>query len=355
MCLIPTRLRTIKAPAKTTMDAPGIVWSDGSLNQTFTLAGIGEIEFNITTDGVFESGAAFGGQTPGESTANTGGLGGSQDALNLFLDFANRQQTATTVITLPTAIAGAQFTLFDVDFGTNDFADLVTVTGTYQGASVIPELTNGTANYVVGNTAICDAASGGTSGAANVVVTFDQPIDTITIIYGNAQTAPVVPDGQAVAIHDFDFCTPQTQLSVTKVSSIISSAPSSPPGTDKAIPGALVEYLIQVSNNGISDAGGVVVRDIHSGDIKLCRVDEPTGPVVYAEPGSPTDLEYVAPRDLEYLDPSGNPYTDPIVADSDGCDANIGGFRITPDGAMNGGTAFTLRIRYRIISDGLTP
>ncbi|MEO0417598.1 MAG: DUF11 domain-containing protein [Pseudomonadota bacterium] len=336
-------------------DAPGIVWNAGGLNQTFALAGIGDINFVVSSDGVFVNDGNFGGQSPAESNANTGGSATSGNSLHQFLDFANRQQTATTVITLPTAVAGAQFTLFDIDFAANDFADQVTVTGAYQGSTVIPILTNGTANYVVGNTAIGDITSGNTSAAGNVEVTFNQPIDTITIVYGNAPTAPVVPDGQAITIHDIDFCAPQTELSVTKVSSVISDPVNADPTIAKAIPGAIVEYLIQVSNTGVSDAGNVIVEDQHLGDIKLCRLNDTGGPITIINDQNVTGLSVSGTTDLTYLDFGGTPLSGAPTVDSDGCDENIGGFRLTPQGAMNGGTSFSLRIRYRVLDPAITP
>ncbi|MEM6584991.1 MAG: proprotein convertase P-domain-containing protein [Pseudomonadota bacterium] len=332
-------------------DDAGIVWQAGVPNQSFSITNFGDVAFSITNQGTFEDDAGFGGQSPAEATANSGGLPGGQSALNQFIDFDNRQQTATTVITLPNAISGAQFTIFDVDFGTNDFADLVTVTGSYQGATVIPELTNGTANYVVGNTAIGDQPSGGTSGAANVTVTFDQAIDQITIVYGNAPTAPVVPDGQAIAIHDFTFCAPQTQLSVTKVSSVIEDPVNADPADAKAIPGAIVEYVIQVSNTGISatDPGELVITDFHSAEVEMCGLDNSGGPIAFIDPGGATGLTYSQGSDLAFSEVGDAGFGYAAQDDGTGCDANIDGFRITPDGMMAGGSSFTLRVRYRVI------
>lgn len=336
-------------------DDNGIGWVAGVLNQSFTVAGIGEINYDISSPGVFVDDNNFGGQSPAESNANTGGSATSGNSLHQFLDFANRQQTATTVITLPTAVAGAQFTLFDIDFAANDFADQVTVTGAYQGTTVIPTLTNGTANYVVGNTAIGDITSGNNSAAGNVEVTFNQPIDTITIVYGNAPTAPNVPDGQAITIHDIDFCAPQTELSVTKVSSVISDPVNADPADAKAIPGAIIEYLIQVSNTGVSDAGNVIVEDQHLGDIKLCRLNDAGGPITISNDQSVTGLSISGTTDLTYLDFGGTPLSGAPTVDTEGCDESIGGFRLTPQGAMNGGTSFSLRIRYRVLDPALTP
>ncbi len=163
-------------------------------------------------------------------------------------------------IDLPTAVPSAQFTIFDIDFAANDFADKATVTGSFNGTSVIPTLTNGVANYVVGNTAIGDAGSGGTSGDGNVVVTFSSPVDTITIVYGNAATAPANPDGQAAAWFDITFCEPESSLSVTKISQVISD-PINGNSNPKAIPGATLQYCILMANSGSGTADTVVATD----------------------------------------------------------------------------------------------
>ncbi len=121
---------------------------------------------------------------------------------------------------------GTQFTIFDVDYAPNDFADKMTITGSYNGSSVTPTLTNGITNYVFGNVAIGDVTASDTTSQGTVVATFASPVDTITIVYGNHTTAPADPDGQAIAINDFTFCNPQTTLSVTKLSSVVSDGVS---------------------------------------------------------------------------------------------------------------------------------
>lgn len=235
-------------------------WSAGSLNNTYSLTNIGQVAFDLSSSGAWVNDPAFGGQSPSLSTANTGGLATAQNSLHQYLDFASRSQIATTVISLETAVPGAQFTVFDVDYADNDFADKMTVTGTFNGTTVTPTLTNGVSNYVVGNTVIGDAASDGTSANGNVVVTFQQPVDTITIVYGNATTAPSNPDGQAIAIHDITFCNPSASVTIAKTSSVLSDPVS---GTDnpKAIPGAVIRYCILVSNGGSGTAASVVVTD----------------------------------------------------------------------------------------------
>ncbi len=343
-------------------DSAGIVWQAGVLDQNFTLPDFGVVNFLLSSQGTFENDANFGGQSPAESTANSGGLPTSESSLHKFIDFDNRQQTATTVITLPNAIPGAQFTIFDIDFAANDFADMVTVTGSYQGSTVLPILTNGTANYVVGNTAIGDATSANNEGAGNVVVTFNQSIDTITIVYGNASTAPAVPDGQAIAFHDFDFCSPQTTLSVSKVSSIISD-PINGITDPKAIPGATVEYLITVTNTGLSntDPGTVVVWDDGPADAKMCLIARSGGPVIFGDPGSNSNLTYdyggagsvetdlaVTTDDLEFSDDDGVTFDYTPIDDGEGCDTLITDFRVNPAGSFAAGGNFTITVRYEI-------
>ena len=252
---------TLSCPAGSTLfDWDTRPWAAGSLNNSYAVTGIGTIDFSVSSNGAWVNDAAFGGMSPSLTNQNNGGFAGTQVSLHQYLDFSTISQTASTVITLPTAVPGVQFTVFDIDYAANDFADKLTVTGTYNGATVTPTLTNGTANYVVGNTAYGDAGSAGNVGDGNVVVTFSGPVDTITIIYGNHSLAPADPDGQAIAIHDITFCNPVTVLGVTKVSTIISD-PANGNTNPKAIPGAVIEYCILIQNPGSATATNVVGTD----------------------------------------------------------------------------------------------
>ncbi|MGB5723420.1 MAG: proprotein convertase P-domain-containing protein [Parasphingorhabdus sp.] len=240
-------------------DWNGKAWTGGSTNNSYTVTGIGSINFNITnTGGFYDDGS------PAVNSNNTGGLAGTEQSLYENLQFTTQSQTATTMLTLPTAVPGLQFTVFDIDFATNDFADKLTVIGRFNGSTVMPTLTNGVANYVIGNVAIGDVGSGSTSANGNVVVTFTSPVDQVEIIYGNHTTAPADPDGQAISIHDINFCRPLTTMSVTKISSIISD-PVSGTTNPKRIPGAIVEYCILISNSGSASAGSIVATDSLTG------------------------------------------------------------------------------------------
>jgi uncharacterized repeat protein (TIGR01451 family) len=165
-----------------------------------------------------------------------------------------------TTVTLPVAVPGAQFRVFDVDYAVNDYADKLTVTGSLAGGPAInATLTNGVVNYLAGNSIIGDGGSTGTSSDGNVVATFSSPIDTITITYGNHTTAPADPDGQAISIHDFTFCNPVTDIDVIKTSSVVSDGISV--ANPKAIPGATIRYCILVTNAGAATATSISATD----------------------------------------------------------------------------------------------
>ena len=345
----------LSCPAGTNVfDWDSTTWAAGSTNNTYAIANFGDVNFSITNQGTWVNDPAFGGLSPAISQANTGGLAVAEDSLHQYIDFSDRFEVATTTIALPNGVAGTQFTVFDIDFAANDFADKLTVVGSYNGATVIPTLTNGVANYVVGNTAVGDSTSGNTSANGNVVVTFDQPIDTIIIEYGNGSAAPVNPDGQAIAIHDFDICAPATELSVTKTSTVFSD-PVNNTTEPKAIPGALIEYNIGVSNIGISDADAdtVFVVDTVPSDTKLCVTDiGGAGPVRFIDGGTSSNLTYSfialgnLGDDLAFSDDNGTTWDYEPTADADGCDGAITDFRVNPKGAFAGDGSFSLRARF---------
>ncbi len=260
---------SLSCPNGTTiLDWNAQTWSSGSSTGTANVANIGAIGFNVTTGGTFSVPLQL-------NNTITGGLTG-QNSLYQNVEYTNRSQVTTTVVTLPTAVPGVQFTVFDVDFALNDFADKLTVTGTYNGSPVAaPALTNGVSNYVFGNAVIGDVIASDTTSNGNVVVTFSAPVDTITIVYGNHSSAPADPDGQAIAINDFNFCRPVTTLNVSKISEVLSDGVSA--GNPKSIPGALVRYCITVQNSGSGTATGVNVSDPVPDDVTYVPGSMTTG------------------------------------------------------------------------------
>ncbi len=253
---------TLVCPAGVTIhDWDGVSWPAGTTSGSQALTAIGTTGFNIAiSGGAFLSNATYGGQSPTRQNVVTGGISPAQYSIFQLVDFTSQSGTVTSTITLPTAVPGAQFRLLDVDYNAAQFADRVTVTGTYNGATVYPVLTNGVANYVIGNSAYGDVLSADTSGDGTVVVTFNAPVDSITIEYGSHGLAPANPGQQGMAIHDITFCRPVANLTIAKTSSIVSD-PVNGTTNPKAIPGATMRYCLLVTNNGSATATGINVAD----------------------------------------------------------------------------------------------
>jgi uncharacterized repeat protein (TIGR01451 family) len=327
-------------------------WTAGSTDNTYAFASYGNIRFRLANDGVYQNIAAYGGQSPTVNGTITGGLSPAQPGLTVIADQPNLAGDVELTITLPRSFNGVQFTIFDIDFFANQFADRVEVVGSFGGNQVLPVLTNGNANFVQGNVAIGDALSADNEAFGNLVVTFNDPVDTILIRYGNHTTAPANPGQQGISLHDMIFCNPFAALSVTKVSSLISD-PVNLTTNPKAIPGALVEYLISVTNNGTAatDTNSVVVIDNGPADAKLCQITRVGGPVVFTDPGG-SGLTYTftaigsTTDNLEFSNNGGASWTYVPSADAQGCDAAVTSFRLRPGGAMAAGRSIALRARY---------
>lgn len=235
-------------------------WTSGSSTGSATLTGLGTVNFAVATQGTFAA-------PLNTNSTILGGQAAGQLSLYQNIQYTDRNQITTTSVTLPTAVPGVQFTVFDVDFAANDFADRLTVTGSFNGSAVTPTLTNNVANYVTGNVAIGDVTATDSTANGNVTVTFASPVDSITITYGNHSTAPADPDGQAISIYDFNFCRPQANLSVTKISNVISDGISG--SNPKALPGAIMRYCILVANAGSATATSVSIGDTVPANVTL--------------------------------------------------------------------------------------
>lgn len=337
-------------------------WTAGSSDNTYAFASFGNVRFQLTNDGAYINNALFGGPSPNVGDYFNGGLAPAEDTLQVVSDQANQSGVVTITVTLPRSFTGLQFAVHDVDFGTNQFADRLVVTGSNGGASVNPTLTNGNVNFVSGNTVIGDGVAGNNDATGNVVVTFTQPVDTVTIQYGNHTTAPANPGQQGIGLHDITVCDPFAALSVSKVSTVIAD-PVNGSTNPKAIPGATIEYLITVANSGPSatDADSVIVRDDGPADAKMCLIARTGGPVIFADPGSNSGVTYdyggagsvagdlaVASDDLEFSDDNGASFTYSPSDEGDGCDSRITNFRVNPAGGLASGGNFTLTVRYQV-------
>ena len=330
-------------------------WTAGSTNNTYGFGSFGDVNFSFDNDGAYVSNAIWGGAMPNVGTYFNGGLNPVENVLQVVSDQANRTGEVELTITLPRSFTGLQFSIFDVDFGANQFADRLFVSGSNNGASVNPTLTNGNVNFVSGNSVVGDGTADNNAATGTVVVTFTQAVDTVVIRYGNANTAPTNPGQQGIGLHDLFFCTPQVDLTVSKISSVIAD-PVNGTNNPKAIPGATVEYLITVTNTGVDATFPDTVSVLDNGptDARMCLISRAGGPVIFGDPGANSGLTYSfaslgsGADDVEFSSDNGTSFTYTPVDDGTGCDANITDFRVNPSGAMAGGSTFTVTVRYRV-------
>jgi uncharacterized repeat protein (TIGR01451 family) len=148
-------------------------------------------------------------------------------------------------------------------------------------------------------------------------------------------------------------------LTIVKLA-VVRSDPVNDVDNPKAIPGAIVEYQIVVTNPSANavDADSIFVRDPLPDHIDL-RVSDfalaGSGPIQFVD-GSPSSaLSYTftslgsAGDDVEFSDDDGATWTYTPVPDVDGVDPNVTDIRINPKGAFAGNNAqFTLKFRVRI-------
>ena len=252
---------TLVCPADAvTFDWTGRTWNDGDTDRTYTLAGVNTIRWQLSNPATWLNIAGIGGQQP----ALTNGVQDGTTVLSKGIGFDSSTQNATTTITLGDVVDGLQLRVIDVDYAEGVFADRITVTGTRAGGTVtvLPVLTAGTANYVIGNTAYGDVESPATSNAADVYVTFDEPVDTVVLEYGsNVELAPDDPVTQAIQMAgSISICAISAQLSVTKVSSVLDDGVAGP-GEEFNLPGALLRYCILVTNTGSGTATEITASD----------------------------------------------------------------------------------------------
>lgn len=195
---------------------------------------------------------------------------------------------------------------------------------------MIPTVTNGVANYVIGNSAYGDELSDNSSGNGNVTVTFTSTIDAIVIRYGNHALAPTNPGQQAIAIHDITVCRPSTTMTVTKTSSVVSD-PVSGTNAPKAIPGATMRYCIAIANTGANDATVVAVSDPVPSTLTYVAGTLKSG----ADCSSATTVEDDNATGSDETDPYGASYASSTVSASATTLAAGSAFAITFDATVN--------------------
>ncbi len=273
-----------------------VTWADGSTDNTYTYPG-GPIRWQVSdpNSGLQPNPDGSGNPLPALSSYDSGGLVPEEMALLFLSDFANQSEEVVTTISVGTLGEGvneAKFTIFDVDFAAGQFQDRIQVQGTLNGgATLTPTIVRGAANTVSGDTGTGVTGAPNNTDQGNLYVLFDQPVDTITVVYGSGSGAPANPGQQAISIHDVTTCERTTAiLSAEKTNAIydpMSIGLYALPGND-----VIYTFSVENSGNGGTDADTVELIDVMPPEISFYNGDiddggPETDPVSFTQTGSP--------------------------------------------------------------------
>lgn len=152
-------------------------------------------------------------------------------------------------------------------------------------------------------------------------------------------------------------------LTVVKSRTIVSD-PYNNTTNPKAIPGALMNYNVAVSNSnaGTADSGTTIVTEAVPSNMRLYVNDlggAGSGPVVFTNGSPVSGLTYTftslasTTDSIAFSNNGGSTYTYTPVPDANGYDSNVTHFRITPTGTFNGNTgsgspSFTVQLRMQV-------
>ena len=159
--------------------------------------------------------------------------------------------------------------------------------------------------------------------------------------------------------HIDDVCFDQTAVPVLQVVKLqqLLSDPVNGSSTPLAIPGALVQYTVGVTNQGIGtvDSDSLVVTDPLPANVALFVDTSGGDPITFTNGSTPSGLAYNYATDVTFSNQVGGgpPFNYTPVPDADGFDPAITGYRVAPTGIMSaasGGNnpSFNITLRVRI-------
>lgn len=152
-------------------------------------------------------------------------------------------------------------------------------------------------------------------------------------------------------------------LTVVKSSTVISD-PYNGTTNPKAIPGAVINYSVTVTNTnaGTADSGTTVISDSVPANMRLYVGDVGgvgSGPVAFTNGTPSSGLSYSftslssTTDSIAFSNNGGATYTYTPVPDADGYDSNVTHFRVTPTGTFAGASSgnnpnFQLQLRMQV-------
>jgi uncharacterized repeat protein (TIGR01451 family) len=221
---------------------------------------------------------AGGNQMPAISTLVTGPDATKRDLViggvfsSRTADINSATRVITVTLTFATPIRDMALTVHDIDFTSNQYRDWLGVSGsngtsTYTGSLALAAGANsavvGPASSpvsVAAGQAVGSAGSTNNSDNGTLLVSFAQPVTSVTLKYGNypLQLGELTTGQQAMGIAGFSFC-PLPSIALAKT-----SAPASSTLGAFNLPDNDVVYTLTVTNSGGSsvDAGSIVLNDV---------------------------------------------------------------------------------------------
>lgn len=159
--------------------------------------------------------------------------------------------------------------------------------------------------------------------------------------------------------HADDVCFNQDPNPILQLEKLLSTLSDPINGTSapKGIPGAIVQYTVSVTNQGIGsvDANTLEILDPLPANTALFVSTSGGDPVTFINGATSSGLNFNYPANVEFSNTVGGgaPFSYLPTPDVDGFDANVTGLRITPNGSMNpsvgaGEPSFSIEFRLRI-------
>lgn len=287
-------------------------------------------------------------------------------------DVSTNTRVIRTIFTFATPIRDMTIRVHDVDQATGQYRDWLMVQGANGASTYVPSLSTPAGNnngatgprtatgstlalgpYTATGINIPNSQGVGLSTSANtgsddgdIVISFPQPVTTVTLRYGNH---PLIGSEsgtgqQAYGISSLSFC-PMPSLAMAK-----SSAPYAATGPDRFnAPLADVVYTLTVTNSGGSpvDLNGLVLTDALPSTVQYHNGDfDPAAPGTDPfQLNAGTSGVTLSAANVAYSNNGGTSY---VYIPAAGYDSNVNRIRFSPGGTMAANSSFNIKFRARI-------
>lgn len=287
-------------------------------------------------------------------------------------DVSTNTRVIRTVFTFAVPIRDMIIRVHDVDQATGQYRDWLMVQGSNGASTYVPGLSTPAGNnngasgprtatgstlalgpYTATGINIPNTQGVGISTSANtgsddgdIVITFPQPVTTVTLRYGNHPLigSETGTGQQAYGISALSFC-PMPNIAMTKT-----SAPYATTGPDRFnAPLADVVYTLTITNSGGSpvDLAGITLTDALPSTLSFYNGDfDPSAPGT--DPfllTAGTSGVTLTGANVAYSNNGGASYAYTPAA---GYDANVNRIRFSPGGTMAANSSFNIKFRARI-------